>query len=267
MRQVAWVALGLFMCAISTAMAAGHGKASRSSLTAEQIVSRNVAARGGLKAWRAVKTLKISGTMEAGGKKNTELPFVLEMKRPHRSRLEIRFRGQTAVQVYDGKQGWKVRPFLGRNDAEPFSPAEAKAASGWAELDGPLVDYVRKGTKITLDGQGAVSGHKAYKLVVTMNNGTQRRIWVDASSFLELKIDGDPKRLDGTMHHVSVYYRDYKTEGGLTTPRLFETVVDGARGSHKMHIEQVVVNPPMADGIFGKPTMAIARAPTPPVAR
>jgi len=37
-------------------------------LSAAQIVERNVAARGGLQAWRAVQTMSYSGKMDAGGK-------------------------------------------------------------------------------------------------------------------------------------------------------------------------------------------------------
>src|SRR2546425_7484553 len=118
------------LCAIGPAPAATDEVAPAGRLTGAQIVDRNVAARGGLEAWRAVGTLTMSGQLEAGGKKNTDLPFVMRMKRGHKSRLEIRLQDQTAVQVYDGAQGWKVRPFLGRDEVEAYSPAEAKAASG-----------------------------------------------------------------------------------------------------------------------------------------
>ena len=229
-------------------------------LTAVQIIERNVAARGGLKAWRAVNTLTMSGKLDAGGKKNTELPFTMQMKRPHMSRLEIRFQDQTAVQVYDGKQGWKLRPFLGRDEVESFTPTEAKQASAWEELDGPLVDYVNKGTKVALQGMEAVEGHTAYKLKLTMKDGDERYLWVDATSFLELKIDGQPRKLDGKLRHVAVYYRDYKTENGLTVPHVFETVVEGTKQRDKMHIERVAFNQPMADTLFAKPQLAMIKS-------
>jgi hypothetical protein len=108
----------------------------------------------------------------------------MEMKRPHKSRLEIRFRDQTAFQVYDGTNGWKVRPFLNRNDVESFTPDEAKLAANWAELDGPLVDYASKGTTISLQGMEAVEGRDTYKLKLTLKGGlsgtygsTQRPSW------------------------------------------------------------------------------------------
>ena len=109
-----------------------------------QIVEKNVAARGGIQAWRAITSLKLAGELEAGGKQDAKLPFVLSMERPHKSRLEIRFQDQNAIQVWNGTQGWKVRPFLNRGEIEPFSAAETKSAAAAAELDGPLVDYAKR---------------------------------------------------------------------------------------------------------------------------
>ena len=117
----------LLVCCLVAAQALAAGDVA-APLSAEQIVEKNIAARGGLAAWHAVQTLTLEGSMDAGGKDNKPLPFVLKLKRPHRSRLEIAFKDQTSVQVYDGAQGWKLRPFLNRNDVEPFSPAEARSA-------------------------------------------------------------------------------------------------------------------------------------------
>src|SRR5258708_25608270 len=59
------------------------------TLSDEQIVERNVAARGGLAAWREAKNLTITGEMDASGHPNHALPFVLNEKHPRESRLEI----------------------------------------------------------------------------------------------------------------------------------------------------------------------------------
>jgi len=257
MKRSFLLACGLVSLAASAAVTTGS--ASTGTMTAAQIVNRNVAARGGLEAWRAVKTLDLKGKMEAGGKDNTDLAFVMEMKRPRMSRLEIHFGDQTAVQVYDGAHGWKLRPFLGRNDVEPFTPDEAKAAATWAELDGLLIDYASKGTQVELLGSEVVEGHKAYKLKLTLRGGEQRRLWVDASSFLELKIDGEPRKLDGKLHNVAIFYRDYQAENGLTVPHVLETVVDGYKQTHKMKIERVAVNQPLPDTLFAKPQPMLAK--------
>jgi len=248
------------LLAVASMVQAANKHLPKSKLSAEQIVARNVKARGGSKAWDGVKTLTMTGKLEAGGKKNTELAFTMRMKRPHKSRLEIEFQNKTAIQVYDGKQGWKVRPFLGRNDAEPFSPAEAKAAEEWQELDGTLIDHVRKGIKVSVEGMDKVEKHKTYKLKLTMKDGEIRHLWVDAKTFLERKIDGQPRKMDGKLRQVSVYYRDYHTEHGLKLPHEFETAVDGVKQSYKMHIDKVAVNQKMDDKLFEKP-MEVASYP------
>jgi len=258
-------------------------KAPRSSLTAAQIVEKHLAARGGLAAWRAVQTLSLAGKMEAGsgstdvsrrlaverrragrapavkpGESAAEqqvlLPFVLEMKRPGKSRVEIEFAGKTAVQVYDGTQGWKKRPFLNRDDVEPFTEAEAKSEQGKAELDGPLVDYAAKGTKVELAAVEPVEGHDAYKLKLTTKSGTVQHVWIDAASFLDVKVEGIPRRMDGKMHNVYVYQRDFRSVQGVMIPFVLETAVEGYPGTHKMLIEKALVNPKLDDSRFVKPT-------------
>src|SRR5712692_420468 len=149
----------LLLLAIHVAIAANVPD-TPATLTAAQIVDKNVAARGGLQAWKAVQTLSLSGKLEAGGTQNTELPFALEMKRPRKTRLELQFNGQTAVQVYDGVNGWKLRPFLNRHQVEPYTPEELKAASMQADLDGPLMDYKAKGTKVEVQGIQPVEGRR-----------------------------------------------------------------------------------------------------------
>ncbi len=243
------------LCAVAVLAAAPTFAA---GLGAAQVVERNVAARGGLEAWRAVTSIKLTGQMDAGGTENARLPFELTLARPNKSRLELKFQDKTAVQVYDGTQGWKVRPFLNRDEVENFTPAEAKVAASAGELDGFLIDYARKGYKVESRGSEFVEGKPAYKLLVTGKGGDQHTVWVDESSFLEVRIDAEPRKLDGKMHKVWVYYRDYKTVSGLGIPRTLETVVDRVEKHHTMTVETVVVNPPLSAALFAKPQLPAA---------
>ena len=244
-------------------------------LTAEQVVDKNVAARGGLSAWRAVKTLEMKGKMDAGGNnrptlpipgqkrpnmalpqrsaEQVQLPFVMDLERGRKMRLEIQFNGQTALQVYNGTQGWKLRPFLNRHEVENFTPEELKAASTQADLDGLLIDYATKGSKVELEGVEKVEGHDAYNLKVTDKNGFARHVWVDAENFLEVKVEGTPRRLDGKYHPVTTYLQDYRKVNGLVMPYLLVTAVDGVRDREKIAIEEIVSNPKLDDSKFAMP--------------
>ncbi len=266
--------------------AATPPKSRAAKLTAAQIVEKHVAARGGLKAWHAVQSMVWSGNMEVGfgdsiarseryvsgsmarkgraaripppaqGKeapKQVQLPFVLEMKRPEKSRIEVEFAGQTAVQVYDGASGWLLRPYLNRDDWEPFTAEQTRSQQGKWDLDGPLVDAAAEGTKVTLVSVERVDGRDAYKLELTHRNGDVQHVWIDAKSFLDVKVEGTPRRMDGRMRTVWVTHRDFRRVQGLMVPFVLETAVDGYADRHKMILAKVALNPPLDDARFTKP--------------
>ena len=267
-------------------------------LTAAQIVDKNIAARGGLQAWRSVQTMTWKGKMDAGtgdsaarsrafamsstgkmqpasrmqmdkaqAEKQVQLPFTTEMKRGRKSRVELEFAGKTAVQVYDGSNGWLVRPYLNRNDVEPFTAEQLQSESQSAEIDGYLVDYSAKGNKIELAGVEQVEGKDAYKLKVTQKSGDVKYIWIDAQSFLDVRVSGPQRRMDGKMHNVYVYQRDFKSVSGIMIPYTLETAVEGYRDTHKTVLESVVINPKLDDALFTKPQVAASAVPPTPVVK
>jgi hypothetical protein len=289
------VLLGLIasVC-MPAALWATVGNAAAPSLTAQQIVEKHVAARGGLQAWRAVQTMSWSGNLEAGvgdsvarskswvaqswghkksgttraaapdvaakgtapkpEAKQVQLPFVMDVKRPGMSRVELEFAGKKAIQVFDGKNGWMTRPYLNRDDWEPFSAEQTGSQVGKWDIDGPLFDYAAKGTKVALEGVDKVDGQDSYRLKLTLKDGKVQHVWIDARTFLDVKVEGAPRRMDGRMHTVYVYQRDFRPVQGVLVPFVLETVVDGYPDAHKMLIEKVALNPKLDDALFKKPS-------------
>ena len=268
------VLVGSFLALVVSFGLHADTPASAANLTAEQVIEKNVAARGGLQAWRAVQTLSMSGKVDAGGNQNPtlsvqgvrtggvqlpkrpaeqlRLPFRLELKRGRKSRLELDFSNKTAVQVYDGTNGWKLRPFLNRHEVEPFTADELKAAAMQSDLDGSLVDYAAKGTMVALEGTDKVDGNDAYRLKLTFKNGSVQHLWIDAKTFLEAKMEGTPRRLDGKSHTVEVYYRDFRPVSGLMMPFVLETKVQGVKQTEKILVEKATVNLAVEDSRFAK---------------
>jgi hypothetical protein len=175
----------------------------------------------------------------------------------------LQFKGQTAIQVFDGANGWKLRPFLNRREVEPYTEDELKISSMQADLDGYLVDYAAKGTRIGLVGMEKIEDRDTYKLKLTMKNGQAIHVWIDAENFLEAKMEGQPRRLDGTYHPVEVYFRDYRAVSGLQIPFVLETRVlpvahtaSGFRDTpvppEKIIIDKVAVNPKLDESLFSK---------------
>lgn len=283
----------LIFCLFAGIAAAATPGAKSTTLSAAEIVSRNVAARGGLQAWREVQSISMKGKLGVGGnqrallpaplpgkkeavlptdaKPNEEilLPFVMDMQRSHKMRFELQFKGQAAVQVFDGTNGWKLRPYLNRIEVEPYSPVELKKASMQAELDGPLIDYLAKGTTVELDGTEAFEDRQVYRLKLSLKDGNKLHVWIDGKTFLETKIEGQPRRLDGVEHPVEIYFKDYRSVGGLQMPFLLQTKVlpsNDPPGKVKpqsipieeIRIEKISVNPKLDAALFVKPHLETA---------
>lgn len=183
-----------------------------------------------------------------------QLPFVMELKRPNRMRLELKFNGATAVQTFDGSSGWKLRPWLGKGAAEPqpLDREELRQAAAQQQLDGFLVDYTAKGSRIALDGVEAVDGREAYKLKVTLKSGEVRHVWVDGASFLEVQVDGQ-RRMDGKPKTMLTALQDYRRVDGLMMPHRLSTRVAGARDAQTIVVSRVDINPALPDERFAKP--------------
>jgi hypothetical protein len=88
---------------------------------------------------------------------------------------------------------------------------------------------------------------------LTLKGGQVQHVWVDAQSFLDVKVSGTPRRMDGKMHNVVIYQRDFQNVQGLMVPFVLETAVDGYRETHKTVIEKAAVNPKLEDALFAKP--------------
>ncbi len=270
--------------------------------SAAEIVEKNVAARGGLQAWRAVQTISMAGKMGVGGNQRAtltvppptqsraprkqqmilpperpveevQLPFLMELERGRKMRFELQFNGQTAVQVFDGTNGWKLRPWLNRHVIESYTPEEANITSRQADLDGYLIDYAAKGTRIEFAGMDQVEGRDTYKLKLTLKNGDAVHIWIDTKTYLEAKMEGQSRRLDGTDHPVELFYRDFRPVNGLVIPCVLETRVlsvgktmmgfkDPPVPVEKIIIDKVVVNPKLDESRFSKPEFGIVRVKT-----
>jgi hypothetical protein len=250
----------LAVCLLGSTVAsfAAPGK-TVAQLSAEQIVEKNVAARGGLEAWRKVRTMVWVGHLESEHAPLPSMGFILEQARPNKTRFQLIAMNARSVRAFNGVQGWKVRPSQDtRSNPEPYSIDELRFAQTAPGVDGPLIDYAARGSKVSLDGVEEIDGRKAYRLTVQSASGESDQVWVDAETFLDLRYDRPFHGANGASHTVSITYRDYKSIGGVAVPSTILTRSAVGSAPDRMVIERVVVNPPLEDRIFGNPANVAA---------
>jgi len=225
---------------------------SLSAQTVDEIIAKNVQARGGAEKLKGVQTVKSTATMTMGG---MEIPGTMIQKRPTLMRAEFTVQGLTAVQAYDGKDAWQIMPFMGKKDPELMSADEAKEIQDNADVDGPLMDYKNKGNQVELQGKEKIEGTDAYKLKVTLKNGDVQTLYLDADSFLEIK-EVTKRTIRGTEQEVESSIGDYKEVNGILFPFAVESGVKGTDQKQKITISKVELNVPADDSIFKMPPAA-----------
>ncbi len=226
-----------------------------SAQTVDEIIAKNIQARGGMDKIKSVETIRSSGTMSMGG--GMEAPGSMVQKRPDMARLEFTVQGLTAVQAYDGKTAWQIMPFMGKKDAEPMSADDRKDIEENADIDGPLVDYKSKGHQVELLGKDKVEGTDAYKLKVTLKNGDVITMYLDADSFLEIK-EETKRMVRGTEREVESVIGDYKEVNGLMFPFAIESGVKGGQEKQTLTLSKIEINTPVDNSIFKMPPPAPA---------
>jgi outer membrane lipoprotein-sorting protein len=228
--------------------------------TVDEIIAKNVEARGGEAKLRAVKSIRLTGKIEVGP--GMVAPTTLVIKRPGMVRMEFTIQGMTAVQAYDGKQGWDIMPFQGKKDAEPMAADDVKELEDEADIDGPLMDYKAKGNTVEYLGKDKVEGSDAYKLRVTRKNGIIETSYIDVDTGLEVKTITKAK-IHGNDTEVETTYSDFRTVDGLVVPFAIESGTAGGTQKQKITVDKIEINPEISETDFHMPAPAPAEQPKP----
>ncbi|HYJ05114.1 MAG TPA: hypothetical protein VEX43_08270 [Chthoniobacterales bacterium] len=219
--------------------------------TVDGLVAKNIEAKGGAEALRNLKSVSVKGRMLVNQGK-IEFIYAEWKKRPGSVRAEFTLQGMTAVQAYDGTEGWKISPFGGRKDPEKMTPDDTKSLIEEAEIDGPLVDWKEKGSTVEYLGIEDVDGTQAHKLRVSRKNGDINYVYLDPDAFLEIRIITQ-RTEQGAQVEVETDLGDYEKVGGVFLPFSLESGPKGATDKQKIILEKGEANVPVDDAQFRFP--------------
>jgi hypothetical protein len=219
--------------------------------TVDELVAKNIEAKGGADALHALQSVRLSGKMLVK-QGQVELAYLQTKKRPGEVRTEGTLQGMTQVEAYDGKEGWKISPFQGRKDPEKMSADDLKPLMEDAEIDGPLVDWKAKGSTVDYLGTEEVDGTLAHKLKVVRKNGDVSFVYLDPDHFLDIRILTQRMR-HGAYEEVETDLGDYEKTAGVFVPTSIDSGRKGDPDKRKIIIDKVEANVPVDDAIFHFP--------------
>jgi hypothetical protein len=229
---------------------------------ADELVAKNVEAKGGFEKLHAIRALRLSGRMRIQGD-TVELGYVALIKQPGSIRYEASLQGLTVVQAYDGQQAWQINPFQGRKDPEKLSADDAKGlAEDAVDFAGPLVDYKAKGYALEYIGRKDIDGTDAYELRITRANGDLTTVYLDPDYFLEIRSVN--RRIEhGVPVETVIDYGDYEKVAGVFLPFSQVSGLKGSSERQKVQFEKGEANIETHDPSFefpaAHPTNAAAK--------
>ena len=218
--------------------------------TAEELVSKNIQAKGGLDKIKSARTRLTVGKVKLGRRR--QAAFKQMNMRPDLVRQNLSLQGMTAVQAYDGSAGWQTQPFRGRKDPELMGEDNLRDLLLDADFDGPLVDSAAKGNKIEYLGHDLVEGDDALRLRVTLKNGDIVYYYLDPDTYLEIR-EEIQQFIRGSVRERVVDVGSYKPVDGVMYPF---SISEGPRsnpGAQVTTIEKIEVNVTFQDSDFALP--------------
>jgi hypothetical protein len=227
--------------------------------SAEDLVRKNLVARGGVARLKAMPGLRIMARVllpTAG----LEFPAIITTKRPDRFYQESTIRGQKVIAGFDGAKGWILNPLMGGLVPQEMQGSRLEMLKRQLDIEGPLVDYQAKGTTVEVAGHDTLEGNPVTKLKVTAKDGLTEYFFVDDVTGLEAKTIKQIK--DGeAITTVETRYANYQPIDGVMLPHIVEQKAAGQ--VLQVTIERVEIAPPVDDALFMMPSAPQAAAQAP----
>jgi outer membrane lipoprotein-sorting protein len=238
-----------FRCLLLVLAAIACFSFSARAQTVDEVIAKNIEARGGLDKLQSVRSIRTTAKLTQG---SFRADFRQENKRADKVREEFIIQGLAQVQAYDGKTGWQISPFGGRKDPELLSQDDLKSLAVDADMDGPLIQYREKGHKAELVGHDSMEGTDCFKIKLSMKNGDVRYYYLDSDSYLELKIEIQTT-IRGALQESELYYGDYEQVNGIYYPFTIEQAQKGSSSRAQISVEKIEQNIPLEDTLFSMP--------------
>jgi hypothetical protein len=221
--------------------------------TVEEIVARNLEAKGGIERLKAVNSIRQTSRMSMPSQ-GAEAPVLVLSKRPNLLRQEVTISPNTkVVSGFDGKSAWVSNPLVSPGGAPmQMSGQDAEIQREQSNFDPPFIDYKQRGYKIELVGTETLNDRKVYHLRVlspvrAMSRPHTQHAYIDAETGLETKLVTETENAKFEQELL-----DWRDVNGIKVPFQIRMLVNGVLQSEN-RVEKVELNVPIDDALFMMP--------------
>ena len=228
---------------------------SASAQTADEIVEKHLTAIGGRAALGKLTSRSTAGTMTLstpGGDISGSIETLNQ--RPNKTRTLINLdltslgAGPMVVdQRFDGTTGYALDSLRGNRD---ITGGQLEALKN-GEFPNPFLTYKERGVTVEVSGKEKVGEREAYVLLVKPKSGASSRQFIDAESYLPVKLVQKLDLPDLGEVEQTAEFSDFRDVDGVKLP--FKMKVTSAVQTFTITVTKVEHNKKIDESLFAKP--------------
>lgn len=215
--------------------------------SAEELIEKHIAARGGREAWSAIESLEMTGDYTSFSK---IAPFKLQLERGLKCRLESEMSGHPFVMAHDGETAWHINDFYEIDWSWKLEEQDFIAFRQDLDLATPFFDYKERGFEVEWVGEADVDGIAAVALKLKRPDGREETWYFDPETYLEVARDSEGSDF-GRPAPQRTFFDDFREVSGVMIPHFTES--QWYTRDRIFEVHEVKVNPEFEDDLFAFP--------------
>jgi outer membrane lipoprotein-sorting protein len=219
-----------------------------SAQSVDDLLKKYYETAGGVEQW---KTLKSTKTIGKANQMGMEFPFTMVQTRPNKQKLVVDIQGMQYVEAFDGKTAWTINPFVGGTTPTKKSDEESTEAAKQLFED-KLVNYAKKGHKVSLEGREEVEGVNTMIVKLSTAEGDDYFYYFDPENHVPIMVKSFATTGEMKGMAVEQYMSDYQAVNGLMMPHSMTTKVSGQVVA-SLTFTSIEFNVPVTDAEFSFP--------------
>lgn len=214
------------------------------SQTVDEIIAKHVKALGGREALANVQTkvLELELQLDSG-----PIKAMVYNQRSGRYKSEMEMPDGNKVTTLVGPQGGWAQ--MGENGSEVSPEQMEDLKLNELDLDGIMIDYNKKGIKVSLAGKEKVGDVETYKLKIDLPNKTTQWYWINVTNYLPMKLSRSVITGMGPMDLERVFL-EFKEVMNVKYPVKFTSSF--GMSEYTTVVKSIKINEPIDSIVFEK---------------
>jgi hypothetical protein len=217
--------------------------------TADEIISKHIAAIGGLENWKKVNSVVQTGSMTVQG---MSIDLTMTVVSGKGSRQDIVAMGMSNYTIVTPTEGWRFFPIQQQTAPEAMTADDVKESQDQLDPSGSLVDYKSKGHTVEFLGKEDVDGTECLKIKLTQKGGKVETYFIDPATYYIVKSLSTLKA-NGQEAEVFTTYSNYQKLPEGIVMAMSMSIPLGPGFNVDLTIAKVEINKAIDESIFKAP--------------